>query len=94
MGQYRNTTEQRRVWPTIQRPDGTTLDLEPGETAELELPENFSDATLEDVAPPKKLTKKEQEAQDKAVAAEAAAEQEAAAAAAAAETTTEQGEQS
>ena len=43
---YRNADYQTRVWPSLQRPDGRTLELEPGETVELELPEDFTDTHL------------------------------------------------
>ena len=63
MDKYKSTAQHRRVWPSIQRPDGSTLELDPGETAELDLPKGFKDPALEVVE--KKLTKKQQEEQDK-----------------------------
>lgn len=32
---YRNTDSETRIWPTLQRPDGRTLELAPGEEAEV-----------------------------------------------------------
>jgi hypothetical protein len=37
MDTYRNTSEHRRVWPNVRRPDGSTLELEPGEECALDL---------------------------------------------------------
>lgn len=59
-----NTSDEVRVWPAIQTstdrhvgeelvPAGTTLELEPGESAEVEdLPEDFEDPYLKVVEPP------------------------------------------
>jgi hypothetical protein len=49
--EYVNTDVQDRVWPTIQRPDGRTLELGPSETVELELGPDFEDSFLKPVAP-------------------------------------------
>lgn len=47
---YKNYSEEQRVWPGVQRPDGTTLELEPGEVVELDdLPEGFNDPYLKPV---------------------------------------------
>lgn len=61
MTEFKNTTGERRVWPTIQRPDGTTLELDVDETADLDVPEDFKAAGLTSTAPEKKLTKKEKD---------------------------------
>ncbi len=58
MNTFRNTDTHRRVWPSITKPDGTTLELGPSEAIELDLPRTFTDAHLESV---KKPTKKELE---------------------------------
>ena len=36
MPDFRNTSEQQRVWPNIIGPDGSTLELEAGEVVELD----------------------------------------------------------
>lgn len=46
MAVYRNADYQTRVWPSIQRPNGRTLELEPGEEVELDLPDDFVDRHL------------------------------------------------
>jgi len=46
MAVYRNADYLTRVWPHIQRPDGRTLELEPGEEVELDLPDDFVDRHL------------------------------------------------
>lgn len=43
---YVNTDSQERVWPGLSAPDGSTLSLEAGESVELSLPADFSDAYL------------------------------------------------
>ena len=48
---FTNTDVHGRVWPHIQRPDGSTLELAPGESAEVDLPEEFSDPHLSDAKP-------------------------------------------
>lgn len=35
MPRYRNTDDHRRVWGKLQRPDGRTLELDPGEVVDL-----------------------------------------------------------
>lgn len=64
---YRNTDVHRRSWPTIQKPDGSTLELDPGET--VELPIEVKAAWLESVKtlhaksnnqPPEAVSDKEQ----------------------------------
>lgn len=77
MQKYRNTSESRRVWTHIQLPDLSTLELDSGETVELELPDDFEDTYLKPG-----FTKKEQA--DAAKAAQKQADKEAAEAAAAA----------
>lgn len=37
MDSFTNTDVHARVWPSIQRPDGRTLALEPGESADLDV---------------------------------------------------------
>ena len=47
MKTYVNASDARRVWPNIQVPTtGQTLELGPGETAYLDLPDDFSDFAL------------------------------------------------
>jgi hypothetical protein len=36
MTAFRNTSEQRRIWPDIIGPDGRTLELDAGEVVELD----------------------------------------------------------
>lgn len=48
--QYKNISDVRCIWPAVQRPDGSTLELGPGETAELN--EKVDAAYLELVAAP------------------------------------------
>jgi len=43
---YLNASDERRTWTRITRPDGRTLELAPGEEAELDLAEDFSDPFL------------------------------------------------
>jgi hypothetical protein len=45
---YQNTSSEQRTWPAIQH-DGHTLELAPGEQADLELPEGFEDQYLQPV---------------------------------------------
>ena len=47
MGSYTNTSSSRRVWPRIQGPDGHTLELDPGESVDLDPPEGFADPYLQ-----------------------------------------------
>lgn len=50
MAVYRNFDVHTRVWPGLQRADGRTLELEPGEEDELfDLPKGFSDPHLREV---------------------------------------------
>jgi hypothetical protein len=49
MRTFRNTDVHVRVWPSLQRPDGRTLELEPNEEADLLLPSDFEDAHLKQV---------------------------------------------
>jgi len=51
---FRNFDVHTRVWPGLQRADGRTLELEPGEECELQLPEDFADEHLRAV-PRKRL---------------------------------------
>lgn len=50
--EYTNTDSQRRVWPDIQLPDGHTLELDAGETVELDLAAGFDDPFLKPKAKP------------------------------------------
>ncbi len=50
--EYTNMDTQRRVWPDIQLPDGRTLELDAGETVELELAGSFSDPFLKPKSKP------------------------------------------
>ncbi len=43
---YKNTSGSRRTWTHIQEDDGRTLELEPGESRHLSLPDNFNDLYL------------------------------------------------
>jgi hypothetical protein len=43
---YQNTSSEQRLWPSLQRPDGTTLELAPGEEITLDLPLDFEDPHL------------------------------------------------
>lgn len=54
---YKNTSGIRRVWPQLQRPDGSTLELDAGESAELDLPAGFKDTNLQPPPKPKKQKK-------------------------------------
>lgn len=56
---HKNFSAERRVWSGIQAPDGSTLELGPGE--EVDLPRRVKDPVLR----PTKLTKKEKDAQAK-----------------------------
>ena len=47
MTEFVNKGSERRVWPGIQREDGRTLELDPGESAELDLPPRFKDPYLQ-----------------------------------------------
>lgn len=47
-----NTSEETRVWPSLQTIAGTTLELGPHDTAEVvSLPEGFEDPVLKVVKP-------------------------------------------
>jgi hypothetical protein len=57
---YKNTSDEQRTWPSLQRPDGATLELAPGEEVDLDLPAGFEDlhlkpslATVEEQRPAK-----------------------------------------
>ena len=52
---FRNFDVHTRVWPGLQRADGRTLELEPDEECELDLPETFADEHLRAV-PRRRLT--------------------------------------
>ncbi len=41
-----NISGERRVWPNIQTAEGPSLELDPGETAEVDVPEGFRDPHL------------------------------------------------
>jgi hypothetical protein len=43
---YKNDSDESRLWPSISTSDGSTLELAPGEEAELDLPEGFEDEYL------------------------------------------------
>ena len=43
---FKNSDVHARVWTHVQRPDGRTLELEPGEEVELDLSDGFEDAYL------------------------------------------------
>ena len=58
MNKYQNTSEHRRVWPGIQTADGATLELDAGETVELE--DTYDDVNLKPIST-KKLTKFQEE---------------------------------
>ena len=59
LNRFVNIGEAIRVWGTISRPDtGQTLQLEPGETADLSLPKDFTDPYLEYVGPAYRRTSK------------------------------------
>lgn len=47
-----NTSEQRRYWPSLSA-DGHTLELDPGEGAEVDVPEGFDDPWLKRGVKPK-----------------------------------------
>ena len=46
MTEFVNKDDVRRVWTTITNADGGTLELDPGESAVLELPKDFVDPYL------------------------------------------------
>lgn len=46
---YHNTDDHARDWPHLTAPDGTTLFLKPGQTVELDLPDDFHDIYLKPV---------------------------------------------
>lgn len=54
MQTYVNSGSQARYWPDLTTDGGGTLSLEPGQTADLDLPAGFSDPWL---VPVKKTTK-------------------------------------
>ena len=59
LNRFVNIGEAVRVWGTISRPDtGQTLQLEPRETADLDLPKDFTDPYLEYVGPAYRRTSK------------------------------------
>ena len=47
MTEFVNNGSERRVWTGIQREDGRTLELDPGETVELDLSARFRDPYLQ-----------------------------------------------
>lgn len=52
MKTYVNTSSQTRHWLGLTRPDSLrTLELAPGEEAELDLPDNFTDHHLKPTTP-------------------------------------------
>lgn len=51
---YRNTDTHRRVWMDVTRPDGSTLELAPGEVGETSAP--VTSPYLQTVPPPKTKT--------------------------------------
>lgn len=51
METFVNTGEQSYTWPRIQRADGRTLELAPGEQAELDVAPDFSAPHLARVKP-------------------------------------------
>lgn len=53
---FKNNDHEHRLWPTLQTPDGKTVDLDPGEKVKLDLPEDFQDTHL--VPVPSNVTKK------------------------------------
>lgn len=56
---YTNTSNATRIWLTLTNPEtGTTLELAPGESAELDLPADFTDPFLTETAPAKSRTPK------------------------------------
>jgi hypothetical protein len=62
---YFNADVHTRTWNHITRQDtGRTLELAPGEEAELDLPDDFEDPYLTPVAVPEKLTKAQQKKAD------------------------------
>ena len=46
MPRYVNTDYQTRVWPDLKGPDGRTLELGPGQSADVEVPDDFDDPYL------------------------------------------------
>jgi hypothetical protein len=73
---YVNTDANRRVWSNIQLPDGTTLELGPGEAVDIEGP-RIKDTVLKPAKPTKKEQteqKKEQKDDDAAAAVDAVAD--------------------
>lgn len=56
---YVNTSSETRRWTGIQRPDGRGLELEPGETVDLD--QEVSDPFLQPVSPPRKGKKPDSE---------------------------------
>jgi len=58
---FKNHDDNRRVWTGIQLEDGSTLELGPGESIELDLPKSFRDPHLRPVAAKKSAAKNEPE---------------------------------
>lgn len=54
---FKNGDVYHRIWPSLQTPDGHTVDLDPEEQVQLDLPDNFKDPFLVPV-PFRSLTKK------------------------------------
>lgn len=50
-----NTDFYRRAWSDLSDATGHTLELGPGETADVALPEGFTDPFLRPVSPKKKM---------------------------------------
>jgi hypothetical protein len=44
--EYENCDNQRRVWPALTAPNGKTLQLDPGESVDLDLAADFEDPYL------------------------------------------------
>lgn len=58
---YQNTDIHTRRWDRIAGPDGRTLELEPGGTVELDLPEPLVDPFLKPVPKPAAKSAPEEE---------------------------------
>jgi hypothetical protein len=56
---FKNHDSNTRMWLTLHREDGRTLELEPGETVDLDLPKDFSDPHLRPVVVKKGAAKSE-----------------------------------
>lgn len=69
---FKNFDSNTRTWLNLQREDGRTLELEPGETVDLDLPKDFSDPHLRPIVT-KRESKAEAEKREKVEAEEAEA---------------------